>query len=182
MFAAREPRLPGIGVNLAWPLCISLGAAAVLLILQFSPRPFLATIAVVLWLVALIGAASFLQWREAAASRRRSERIAWRTAAILYLVGAAIIIGDPLLGNFRLVMLLAAALGIAGIARLTVALGGRRRSRVWLYLSGSATIAVALAIAFAWPFALVGPAIKALALDLLIFGATLILWRAGGGR
>ena len=182
MFAAGKPHLPGIGIRRIVPLGISVGAATVLLIFRFSPRPFFATIAVILWLTMLFGAAAFLQFREASASRRRAERVGWRTAAALYLVIAAILLADPLLGNGRLAMTLAGGLGIAGLARLTIGLGSEGGSRVWLYLSGSITVVIALTIAFGWPFPMVGPAIEALALDLIAFGAASILAGTGGAR
>ncbi len=179
MFAARGPRYPGVGPSLFWPLGIVLGAAAILLILLISPRPFFATIAVILWLVALLAANALLQWREGTASDASLARIAWRVAGALYLVGAAILIADPLLGNVLLVTTLAASLGLAGAARLTLALESGRRGGLGLSLSASVTLAVALAIALSPRLAPVGPVIMALALDLLILGAAIIFWRTG---
>jgi len=179
-FIERGPSLRRDYGDLFWTAGLSIGAGAVLLFLQFTPRPFLTTIAAVLWLVALMGVAALIQIREARASGQRGKRIAWRAAGAPYLVGAAILIADPLLGNGGLAYALAAGLGIAGIARLSIALGTGRRGRGWLYISGAVTIAVAMALGFGWPFALVSPAIKALALDLLILGITLVLSQAGG--
>ncbi|MBJ7439596.1 MAG: hypothetical protein JHD35_11295 [Sphingopyxis sp.] len=179
MFVATRPNREGFG-SLFWTLGMSIGAAAVLLFLLFSPRPFIATIATILWLVALMGTAAFVQFGLVDRARTRAERAAWRAAAAPYLVGAAILIADPLLGNGRLASALAAGLGISGLARLSVALGSDRAGRRWIYVSGSITIAVAMLIAFGWPFSLVTPIIKALALDLLVLGVMLILSQAGG--
>lgn len=181
MFAATRPNREGFG-NLFWTLGMSSGAAAVLLFLQFSPRPFIATIAAILWLVALMGTAAFVQFGLVGGSRSRAGRVAWRTAAAPYLIGAAILIADPLLGSGWLAFALAAGLGISGLARLSVALAGDRGGRGWLYVSGSITIAVAMLIAFGWPFSLVTLVIKALALDLLVLGAMLILSHAGDDK
>ena len=84
-------------------------------------------------------------------------------------------IADPLLGNGRLALALGVGFGLAGVARLSVALASDRAGRGWLYVSGSTTIAVAMAIAFGWPFTQVTPVIKVMALDLLVLGVTLIL-------
>lgn len=179
-FMARAASPRSDYANLFWAAGLGIGASAILLFLQFSPRPFLTTIAAILWLVALMGVAALLQVREAQVSRHRGERIAWRVAATPYLVAAAILIADPLLGRDGLAYALAGGLGIAGIARVTVAFSSRRRGRGWLYLSGAMTMAVAMALGFGWPFTLAAPAIAALALDLLILGITLILSRTGG--
>lgn len=181
MFVTRMPKREGFG-NLFWTLGLSVGAAAVLFFLLFSPRPFIATIAAILWLVALMGTAALIQFRLVGEGRTSAERVAWRVAAAPYLIGAAVLISDPLLGNGRLAMALAAGLGIAGVARLSVALGSERAGRGWLYVSSSITLAVAMLIAFGWPFSLVALVIKALALDLLALGVTLILLQAGASE
>jgi uncharacterized membrane protein HdeD (DUF308 family) len=146
----------------------------VLLFLQFTPRPFLTTIAAILWLVALMGVAASIQIRRARRSADRMGRVAWRIAGAPYIVGAAILVADPLLGKGGLAILLAASLGISALARLSIALADGRRDRAWHFVSGAVTIAVAMAIGFAWPFALVAPAIKALALDLLVLGTIFV--------
>lgn len=181
MFVARRPKWEGFG-NLFWTLGLSVGAAIVLFFLLFSPRPFVATIAAILWLVALMGIAALIQFRLVGEGRTPAERAAWRVAAAPYLVGATILIADPLLGNGRLTFALAAGLGISGMARLSVALGSDRAGRGWLYVSGSITIAVAMMIGLGWPFSLATPVIKALALDLLALGVMLILSQAGDNK
>lgn len=180
MFAAQGRDSDGGGyANLWWPLALGAGAAAVLLLLQFTPRPFLMTVTAILWLVALMAAAAWVQAREARLTARPSERLAWRTAAGAYLLAAAALVTDPLLGKPGLAMTLAAALAASGVARLSVGLGRAGDGRAWLYLSGTVTLAVSMMIGFGWPFPTVIPAIKALALDLLGLGATLILAQTG---
>lgn len=178
MFVAKRPRWEGFE-NLPWKLGLSVGAGLVLSFLLFSPRPFVATIAAILWLVVLMGTAAMIQFRLVVLGRTRAERAAWRIAAAPYLIGAAILIADPLLGNGRLALALGVGLGLAGLARLSIALGSDRRGRGWLYISGSTTIAVAMAIAFGWPFIQVTPLIKAMALDLLVLGVMLIVSHPG---
>lgn len=160
-------------------LGMSVGAAAVLLVLQFSPRPFLVTIAAILWLVALMGIAALVQFREARAGSQPADRRAWKAAAAPYLLGAAILIADPLLGSRRSAILLAAGLAVAGLARLSLALGRRRAGAQGYYLSGTVTMAVAIVVAFGWPFAMVAPAVKLLALDLAVLGIVLFAARPG---
>ncbi|WP_338425990.1 hypothetical protein [Sphingopyxis kveilinensis] len=166
--------------NLFWAAGLGIGASAVFLFLQFSPRPFLTTIAAILWLVALMGVAALVQLRQARVSLRRSERIAWRMASVPYLLAVAILIADPLLGRAGLAYALAGGLGVAGGARVIAAFETRRRGGGWLYISGAMTMAVAIVIGFGWPFAVVAPVIAALALDLLVLGIIFILSLAGG--
>ena len=179
-FIAKASSGQSDGANLFLAAGLGIGASIILIVLQFSPRPFLTTIAAILWLVVLMGVAALIQIREAQASKYRSERIAWRVAATPYLAAAAILIADPLLGRDGPAFALAGGLGIAGIARVAVALGAVRRGCGWLYISGAVTMAVAMALGFGWPFTLAAPAIVALARDLLILSITLILSRTGG--
>ena len=174
-FRANTPDGEGLYGDTVWPMGLGIGAATVLVFLQFTPRPFLTTIAAILWLVALMGVAALIQTRRARMSTDRFGRAAWRIAGAPYLVGAAILVADPLLGNGGLAILLAASLGISALARLSIALADGPRDRALHFVSGVVTIAVAMAIGFAWPFALVAPAIKALALDLLVLGTTFFL-------
>lgn len=181
MFVAREERTERGGyANLWWPLAIGGGAGAVLLLLQFTPRPFLMTVTAILWLVALMAGASWVQAREARMAARRSERVAWRVAGGAYLAAAAVLISDPLLGKEVMDLALAGGLAASGLARLSVGLSRKPGGRRWLYVSGAFTIAAAMMIGFGWPFPAVIPAIKILALDLLILGAMLILAQTGG--
>lgn len=177
IFAGRDRDVPGGGyANLWWPLALGGGAAAVLLLLQFTPRPFLMTVTAILWLVTLMAAAAVVQGREARATARRGERFAWRTAGAPYLLGAILLAADPLLGREGLAMALAVGLALSGLARLAIGLSrGSGGGRAWLFVSGAFTFAVAMMIGFGWPFPVVVPAIKALALDLLVLGSTLIL-------
>jgi uncharacterized membrane protein HdeD (DUF308 family) len=175
----REPEWDGSYRNRVWSLALGIGAGAVLLFLQFTPRPFLATIAAILWLVALMGVAALVQIRQAHMTARRLGWIAWRIAGASYIVGAAILIADPLLGNRGLVLALAIALAFTGLARLSFALGSAQPGRFWFFLSGVVTLAIAMAIGFAWPFSLIAPAIKLLALDLLVLGVTNFLAHIG---
>lgn len=182
IFAARDRNVPNGGyANLWWPLALGGGAAAVLLVLQFTPRPFLMTVTAILWLVALMAAAAIVQGREARIATRRRERFAWRTAGAPYLLGAVVLAADPLLGKAGLAMALAAGLALSGLARLAIGVARESGGRAWLFVSGAFTLAVAMMIGFGWPFAVVVPAIKALALDLLVLGATLILAQTGRG-
>lgn len=177
-FETSEGEWDGRPGDMVWSLGLCIGAAAVLLFLQFTPRPFLTTIAAILWLVALMGVAALTQMRRARMSADRLGRVAWRIAGAPYIVGAAILVADPLLGRGSLAILLATSLGVAGVARLSFALAFERRDRAWHFVSGVVTMAIAMAIGFAWPFPLIGSAIKALALDLLVIGATAVLAHA----
>lgn len=71
--------------NLVWALLLGIGAGAILLFLQFTPRPFLTTIAAILWLVALMGVAALIQMRQSQTAARSLERLAWRIAGLASL-------------------------------------------------------------------------------------------------
>lgn len=164
--------------DMVWALLLGIGAGAILLFLQFTPRPFLTTIAAILWLVALMGVAALLQMRQSQTVAGSSGRLAWRIAGLGYIVGAAFLIADPLLGKGGMAIALAVFLAAAGLARLSVGLGEEQNCRICYFLSGLTTLSVAMAIGFAWPFALIAPAIKLLAADLLVLGVTFFLAHA----
>lgn len=164
--------------NMVWALLLGIGAGAILLVLQFTPRPFLATIAAILWLVALIGVAALIQIRQSQTASHRTGRLAWRIAGLAYIVGAAFLIADPLLGKGGMAAALAVSLAAAGLARVSFALGEEQNCRICYFLSGLMTLSVAMAIGFAWPFALIAPAIKLLAADLLVLGVTFFVAHA----
>lgn len=164
--------------DMVWAVPLGIGASAILVVLQFTPRPFLTTIAVILWLVALMGVAALIQTHQSKTAARRSGRLAWRIAGLAYIVGAAFLIADPLLGKGGLAIALAVALAAAGLARLSLALGEERSCGICYFLSGLMTLSVAMAIGFAWPFALISPAIKLLAADLLILSVAFFVAHA----
>ncbi|WP_447932503.1 hypothetical protein [Sphingopyxis fribergensis] len=182
MFSTRNSDTQGGGyANLWWPLALGGGSVGVLLLLQLTPRPFLMTVTAILWLVALMTAAAWVQAREARMTARRGERVAWRTAGGATLLAAMLLVADPLLGKPVLAVALAAGLATSGLARLSIALARESGGRIWLFVSGAFTLAVAMMIGFGWPFPTVLPAVRALALDLLVLGAMLILAQTGGG-
>lgn len=164
---------------LVWALAVSLGALVLILYLQFAARPFMLTIAAVLWIISMIGVAGIVQLHEASRMRRRTVRVGWAAGGAGYLAAAAMLIANPLLGNAAIALALSAALVFAAFARGVVA-AATGRGRPWLALSSAATIVVALAIGFGWPFPLTTRAVQLLALDLLVLGTAMILSRARG--
>jgi uncharacterized membrane protein HdeD (DUF308 family) len=121
---------------------------------------------------------ALLHIREAFGNRRRAERGYWLASGIPYLSAALLLLVNPMLGSLRLAITLAVCVGLSGTARLALALGAHPLCRRWLYLSGTVSLAIALGIGFGWSSASVGFAARALAVDLAIQGAVLVLLEA----
>lgn len=153
---------------------LEIGIALSLMLLFLLSQNFLETIAAIYMLVAAMLFAAAVQGRVAAASADALDRRLWLASAIASVVEAIILFVDPLLGNRDAVMAMAAFLAVGAGARLTLALARNHAGRGWLYLSGAVGMAVALAIAFVWPFASILPAAQSLTLDLLAVATMLV--------
>lgn len=176
-FSVRSPRKsqPSFTLLWGWGIGIGIGAAATLVALLFAARYFLATVALTYCLAIMMTVTALLHIREAFGPRRRPERPYWLASGAPYLAAALLVFAYPMLASARTAMILAACIGLSGLARLALALGAHPQCRIWLYLSGTVSLAVALAIGFGWPFASAGTGVRALALDLAVQGAVLAL-------
>ncbi len=160
---------------------LEIGVALCLLMLFLLSRTFLETIAAIYMLVAAMLFAALVQARMAAACPDGFDRRLWLASAIACLVEAIILFVDPLLGGYPTAMAMACALAAGAAARLTLALVRNHAGRAWLYISGTVSMMVALAIGFAWPFASILPAAQSLTLDLLA-AATMLASVTGKAR
>ena len=177
-FSARFPRKPQPSFTLLWSWGVGIGATATLVALLFAAHYFLATVALTYCLAIMMTITALLHIREAFGPRRRPERAYWLASGVPYLTAALLLVGYPMLAGGRMALILAACIGLSGLARVALALAAHPLCRIWLYLSGAVSVAVALAIGFGWPFALTGIAVRALALDLAVQGAVLVLLEA----
>lgn len=164
--------------TLLWSWGVGIGAAGALVALLLASRYFLATLALTYFLALVMIVTALLHIREAFGNRRRAERGYWLGSGIPYFSAALLLLVNPMLGSPRLAIVLAVCVGVSGAARLALALGAHPLCRGWLFLSGMVSLAVALAIGFGWPFASVGIGARALAVDLAIQGAVLVLLEA----
>ncbi len=160
---------------------LEIGVALCLMMLFLLSQTFLETIAAIYMLVAAMLFAALVQARMAAASAVTIDRRLWLASALACLIEAIILFVDPLLGGFPTAMAIAVVLAAGAAARLTLALVRSHAGRIWLYVSGSVSLMVALAIGFAWPFASILPAAQSLTLDLLA-AATMLTSVTGKAR
>jgi len=160
---------------------LEIGVALCLFLLFFLSQTFLETIAAIYMLVAAMLFAALVQARMAATCTDAFDRRLWLASAVACLVGAIILFIDPLLGGHRTALAMAGVLGAGAAVRLTLALARNPAGRGWLYVSGTVSMMVALAIVFAWPFATILPAAQGLTLDLLAV-ATMLASVTGKAR
>lgn len=146
---------------------LEIGVALCLLLLFFVSQSFLETMAAIYMLVTAMLFAALVQARMAAGCSGAIDRRLWLASAVSCLVGAIVLFVDPLLGGHRTALAMAGVLATGAAARLTLALARNPAGRGWLYVSGTVSMMVALAIGLAWPFASVLPAAQGLTLDLL---------------
>lgn len=177
-FSARFPRKPGPSLTLLWSWGVGIGASATLVALLFAASYFLATVALTYCLAIMMTMTALLHIREGFGPRRRPERAYWLASGAPYLAAALLLFTHPMLAGARTALILAACIGLSGLARVALALAAHPLCRIWLYLSGAVSLAVALAIGFGWPFAAAGIAVRVLALDLAVQGAVLALLEA----
>ncbi|WP_447932478.1 DUF308 domain-containing protein [Sphingopyxis fribergensis] len=164
--------------TLLWSWGVGIGAAGALVALLLASRYFFATVALTYFLALVMIVTALLHIREASGNRRRAERGYWLGSGIPYLSAALLLLANPMLGNPRIAIILAGCVGLSGAARLALALGAHPLCRGWLYLSGIVSLAIALGLGFGWPFASVGLAARALAVDLAVQGVVLVLLEA----
>lgn len=79
-------------------------------------------------------------------------KLLWLAVSLLYIFAGAMFLTDPLRGSAILTLVLAIALGGAGIARIMFGLR-LRSAKGWVYMlaSGVVTVVVALLIVIGWP-------------------------------
>ncbi|MEG3145856.1 HdeD family acid-resistance protein [Sphingomonas sp. RT2P30] len=155
----------------AWRWFAGLGVALILLGLCASANLFLATVATIYYVGALMLFGGVLQIFHAAAARNWG---VWLFGGILYLLAGLAVFNDPLFAAAFLTLLLAVSLGLSGMARLWFGLRVDLAGRGWLIASGVASIAAAVLIGLGWPVNAIWILGFVLAIDLLFQGVALL--------
>lgn len=155
----------------AWRWFAGLGVAQILLGIGASANLFLATVATIYYVGALMLFGGILQIFHAAGTRKWG---IWLLGGILYLLAGLAVFNDPLFAAAMLTLLLAVALGLSGVARLWFGMRADLAGRGWMVASGVASIAAAVLIGAGWPVNAVWILGFVLAIDLLFQGAALL--------
>ncbi len=155
----------------AWRWFAGLGVALILLGLCAAANLFLATVATIYYVGALMLFGGMLQIFHAAAARNWG---VWLLGGILYLLAGLAVFNDPLFAAAFLTLLLAMSLGLSGVARLWFGLRVAPAGRGWLIASGVASIAAAVIIGLGWPVNAIWILGLVLAVDLLFQGVALL--------
>ncbi|MFA5964371.1 MAG: HdeD family acid-resistance protein [Sphingomonas sp.] len=154
-----------------WRWFAGLGVALILLGICASANLFLATVATIYYVGALMLFGGILQIFHAAGTRKWG---VWLLGGILYLLAGLAVFNDPLLAAAMLTLLLAFALGLSGVARLWFGMRVAPAGRGWLIASGLASIAAATLIGMGWPVNAIWILGFVLAIDLLFQGVALL--------
>ncbi|CAN5410253.1 HdeD family acid-resistance protein [soil metagenome] len=154
-----------------WRWFAGLGAALILLGICASANLFLATVATIYYVGALMLFGGILHIFHAAGTRKWG---AWLLGGILYLLAGLAVFNDPLFAAAMLTLLLAVALGLSGLARLWFGMRTDLAGRGWMVASGVASIAAAALIAIGWPVNAIWILGFVLAIDLMFQGVALL--------
>lgn len=163
-----------MGLPHAWGWLAALGLALVLLGLCASANLFLATIATIYYVGAMMLAGGVLQIAHAFGTRKWGNAGLWTLSGLLYLLAGVSAFLDPLFAAALLTLLLALFLGASGVMRLWVAFGTGVAGRGWIAVSGVASILVAAVIGLEWPVNALWILGLILAVDLLFQGVALL--------
>jgi uncharacterized membrane protein HdeD (DUF308 family) len=155
----------------SWRWFAGLGVALILLGLCASANLFLATVATIYYVGALMLFGGMLQIFHAAGTRKWG---VWLLGGILYLLAGLAVFNDPLFAAAFLTLLLAMSLGLSGMARLWFGMRVAPAGRAWLIASGVASIAAAVIIGLGWPVNAIWILGLVLAVDLLFQGVALL--------
>jgi uncharacterized membrane protein HdeD (DUF308 family) len=154
-----------------WRWFAGLGAALILLGICASANLFLATVATIYYVGALMLFGGILQILHAAGTRKWG---IWLLGGVLYLLAGIAMFNDPLFAAAFLTLLLAVSLGLSGVARLWFGMRIDLAGRGWLIASGVASIAAAVLIGIGWPVNAVWILGLVLAVDLMFQGVALL--------
>lgn len=158
----------------AWIWFAGIGAALIALGAAMSVNLLLATVAAIYYVGAMMLAGGVLQIVHAVAIRRLGKPFFWLLMGAVYLLAGLSVFLDPLFAARLLTLLLAVSLGLSGILRIIIALGGVH-GRGWMLVSAVAGIGAAIVIAIGWPFNAVWVLGLVLAIELLVQGLALLL-------
>lgn len=164
-----------LGLRNARGWLVALGIALLLLGFCASANLFLATVATIYYVGAMMLAGGLFQLAHAfGTSKGGGGAVLWLLSGALYLLAGFAVFFNPLMAAATLTLLLAIFLGMSGLLRLWAAVGARVPGRGWLAASGIASIAAAMIIGLEWPVNALWILGLVLAVDLLFQGATLL--------
>lgn len=153
-----------------------LGIALILLAAIASVNLFITTVAATYYVGAVMLVAGAFQIIHAFSVRKWGRLAFWLLSGLLYLGAAVAMFLDPIFAASLLTLFLAVSLALSGILRLFIALTMRTSpGGGWMAVSGIASIAVALVIAFGWPVNSTWVLGLVLSIDLLFQGVALLL-------
>lgn len=163
-----------LGLRRARGWLVVLGIALLVLGLCASANLFLATVATIYYVGAMMLVGGVFQIVHAFGTRKWGSAGLWLLSGVLYLLAGLSAFFNPLLAAAVLTFLLAVFLGASGALRLWVAIGTPVPGRGWLAASGLASIAVAVIIGLEWPLSALWILGLVLSVDLLFQGIALL--------
>jgi len=99
---------------------------------------------------------------------------------VLYIVGGALVVSNPLAGSFIITLMLAASFIAGGIVRGAIAFSHRNVSGWWLLaLGGLVSLVLGIFMLSTWPFSALWVLGTFVAIELIINGATLLQFGLG---
>jgi uncharacterized membrane protein HdeD (DUF308 family) len=160
------------GVRPKWGWYVVLGILFLILGFIALGNLFIATLASVLYIGALMMIGAVIQLVHAFQVKRWSGFFLWLLAAILYGVAGYFAFTNPLFAAGVLTLLLGIAMVVTGVLRIGAAMQWRpARGRGWVIAAGVIAILAGLLVIFAWPQATPWLLGLFLAIDLTFFGA-----------
>lgn len=155
--------LLGLGVLLLILGCIGLGMEIVLTIVSMY---FFAALFMVSGLSHIADAFKYKQWKGAV----------WQILiAILYLIGAGIILYDPLLASTIITALLAWTLIVIGVTRISMSISLRdTQGWGWILFAGITSLILGILILLHWPMSGLWVIGMFIAIDMIVSGWTYI--------
>jgi uncharacterized membrane protein HdeD (DUF308 family) len=174
--AAQPNTSPSLGAGFSevrdkWGWFVALGVGLIILGVIALGNLFLATVATVFYIGAMMLVAGIVQIVHAFKVKTWSRFFYWFLSGIFYAVAGGIALYDPLVAGAAVTLLLAVALVVAGAFRIWVGLHARPEPGWgWIVATGVLTLLVGIVVYAAWPgnsLFLLG---AILAIDLLIQG------------
>jgi uncharacterized membrane protein HdeD (DUF308 family) len=163
-----------LGLRNARGWLLVLGLALLLLGLCASANLFVATVATIYYVGAMMLVGGVFQIVHAFGTRKWGSAGLWLISGILYLLAGLVAFFNPLLAAAMLTLLLAMSLGMSGLLRLWLGIGATVVGRGWLVVSGLASIAAAVVIGLEWPVNALWILGLVLSVDLIVQGVALL--------
>ncbi|MGE4371884.1 MAG: HdeD family acid-resistance protein [Xanthobacter sp.] len=148
--SAAFDRLHSLRANWGW--FVVLGIIFVLLGFFALSRPLLSTLAVTLYVGALLLVGGVVQVIHAFRARGWGSFIYWLLAGVLYIVAGGLTMYRPVAGASIITIFIGAALAVEGIFRLFAGFSSRAgRGWGWIVFSGLISLILGLLIISGWP-------------------------------